>query len=71
MCQKILDEWSNDILADEALYKQAKIYDLNLKNKEKAMELYEKLFLEYNSSIYASYSRKRFRFLRGDNIKVE
>jgi tetratricopeptide (TPR) repeat protein len=71
MYQKITDEWDYDILADDALYLQAKMYDVILEDKEKAMELYEKILLEHNSSIFAAESRKRFRILRGDNITIE
>jgi translation initiation factor IF-1 len=58
-------------LADDALYLQAKMYDVILEDKEKAMELYEKILLEHNSSIFAAEARKRFRILRGDNITIE
>ena len=71
MYQKITDEWGYDILADDALYRQAKMYDVILEDKEKAMELYEKILLEHNSSIFAAEARKRFRILRGDHITIE
>ena len=41
--------------------------DNKLNDSEKAMTTYEKLLLEYNSSIYITEARKRFRILRGDN----
>ena len=69
--EKIESDWSYDILADDALYKRAKIYDYILKDSESAMNLYEKILLEHNSSIYVAESRKRFRDLRGDNLKGE
>ena len=69
--EKIEADWSYDILADDALYKRAKIYDTILKDSEKAMKLYEQILLEHNSSIYVAESRKRFRDLRGDNLKDE
>jgi hypothetical protein len=47
------------------------MYDVILEDKEKAMELYEKILLEHNSSIFAAEARKRFRILRGDNITIE
>lgn len=69
--EKIEDEWGYDILADDALYNRARIYDDVLNNSELAMKLYEKILLEHNSSIYVVESRKRFRNLRGDNLKEE
>jgi tetratricopeptide (TPR) repeat protein len=71
MYNKIATDWSNDILADDALYKMAKLYDNTLSNPEKAMELYEKILLEHNSSIFVAEARKRFRILRGDNLNEE
>jgi tetratricopeptide (TPR) repeat protein len=71
MYNKIATDWSYDILADDALYKMAKLYDNTLSNPEKAMELYEKILLEHNSSIFVAEARKRFRILRGDNLNEE
>ena len=67
--EKIERDWSYDILADDALYKRAKIYDYFLNDPKSAIKLYEKILLEHNSSIYVAESRKRFRDLRGDNLK--
>ena len=67
--KEVTQEYNYDILADDALYKRAKIYDDVLKNSELAMKLYEQILLEHNSSIYVAESRKRFRDLRGDNLQ--
>ena len=64
-------EWGYDILADNALFKSAKIYDDILHDYESAMKLYERILLDHASSIYVSESRKRFRELRGDNLKED
>ena len=69
--KKIETDWNYDILADDAIYKQAKIYDEILKNSKLAMKYYEQILLDHNSSIYVVESRKRFRKLRGDNLKDE
>ena len=66
--EQIEENWSYDILADDALYKRADIYENKLNDFQSAMKLYEKILLEYNSSIYVAEARKRFRFLRGDNL---
>ena len=71
MYNKIATDWNYDILADDALYKMAKLYDNTLSNPEKAMELYEKILLEHNSSIFVAEARMRFRILRGDNLNEE
>jgi TolA-binding protein len=66
--QLIVDNHKEEIRADNALYELAQLYENQLNDKEKAMELYERLFVEFNSSILAVNARKRFRALRGDNI---
>jgi tetratricopeptide (TPR) repeat protein len=68
MYERIILEFSYDILVDDALYNKAKIYDEVLQKKEEAMELYEKILIEYQGSVYTIESRKRFRELRGDNL---
>lgn len=66
--QLIVDNHQEEIRADNALYELAQLYENQLNDKEKAMELYERLFVDFNSSILAVNARKRFRELRGDNI---
>lgn len=66
--QLIVDNHQEEIRADNALYELAQLYENQLNDKDKAMELYERLFVEFNSSILAVNARKRFRELRGDNI---
>jgi TolA-binding protein len=57
-----------DILSDDALFLLAKIYEENLKDPEKAKELYNNLLLKYPGSIFTVDARKRFRKLRGDVV---
>jgi tetratricopeptide (TPR) repeat protein len=64
--QKILDEFGEDILADDAYFLQGDIYEHQLKNKEKAMEIYREFLNKYPGSVYAAEARKRYRALRGD-----
>jgi TolA-binding protein len=65
---KIVRDYSSDILADNALFKRAELQANVLNNKGKAMELYEQLLKDYPGSLFATEARKRFRQLRGDNI---
>ncbi|MBD1397479.1 tetratricopeptide repeat protein [Pontibacter sp. JH31] len=55
-----------DILSDDALYKLAYIYEENLKDIQKAQELYNEFLVKHKGSIYVAEARKRFRKLRGD-----
>ena len=57
----------NDILFDDALYKQAYIFDFTIKDYEKAKEKYQELLLKCPASIFVSESRKRYRSLRNTN----
>ena len=68
MLETIIKDFSFEILIDDALFQAAKIYDYNIKNKEKANKYYQKIILDHEGSIYASQARERFRFLRGDNL---
>jgi TolA-binding protein len=66
LLQKILDEFGEDILADDAYFLQADIYQHQLKNNEKAQEMYREFLNKYPGSVYVAEARKRFRELRGD-----
>lgn len=63
---QVSTNYSFDILADDALFKQAEIQLYILKDKEKAMELYKQIILSHPDSYYSTEARKQFRELRGD-----
>jgi tetratricopeptide (TPR) repeat protein len=69
LLQKILVEYPDDILADDAFFLEGEIYDRQLGNKDKAMELYREFLNRFPGSVYAAEARKRFRTLRGDFIE--
>lgn len=58
--------FSEDILADNALFKLGEIYEKRLLDKEKAMKYYEQLLSDFPGSLFVVEARKRFRNLRGD-----
>jgi hypothetical protein len=66
LLQKIVQEYGEDILADDAFFLQAEIYERQLVQKDKAMELYREFLNKYPGSVYAAEARKRYRLLRGD-----
>jgi tetratricopeptide (TPR) repeat protein len=66
--QKVVDNFSTDITADDALFKLAEMYEVNYQDTAKAMELYEKVLTQYPGSLYVVEARKRFRQMRGDNL---
>ncbi len=63
---ELLKYHAQDILADDALFQLGSIYENNLLNNEKAMEMYKKILFEYKGSLYTAEARKRLRLLRGD-----
>jgi TolA-binding protein len=67
--QQIVEQYKEDIRADNALYAWARLCEFRLKDTEKAKNLYEKLFIDYSGSVFAVDARKRFRLLRGDKTQ--
>lgn len=63
---KILSEYPDEILADDAAFQEAEIYEKWKKNSKTAMELYLKFLSRFPGSNYAAEARQRYRQLRGD-----
>ena len=61
LLQFIVDHYGSDILADDALFMLAELNEQQLNNHEKARQCYEKLILDYPSSLYVDRARKRYR----------
>jgi len=70
LLQKIQTEFPEDVLADDAFFMEGEINELQLKNKDKAMEIYRAFLDKYPGSVYAAEARKRYRQLRGDFAEV-
>ncbi len=64
--QQVVDKFGEDILGDDALFLIGTIYEDQLKNKDKAKEIYQEFLVKYPGSNKAAEARKRFRTLRGD-----
>lgn len=62
--EAIVKLYGNDLLADNALYNLARIYDFKLKDKQKAKETYERIIFDYNSSLFSVEARKRQKALK-------
>ena len=67
--EDIIENYPEEIRCDNAIFELAQLYELRLDQKDKAKELYEKLFIDYSNSTFAIEARKRFRILRGDDIQ--
>jgi len=66
LLKKVVETYSSDILADDATFQLAELYEYYLKDIPKAMEYYEKLMKEYPGSLFVVNARKQYRTLRGD-----
>ena len=71
MLEIIIDQFSYEILIDDALFDLATFYDEKLNNKEQAAKYYQELILNFQGSIFVAEARERFRILRGDNLITE
>jgi tetratricopeptide (TPR) repeat protein len=65
---KIETDYYYDILYDDALFKQAILYENIIFDNESALKKYEEILLKAPSSIFISYSRMKYRELRQDNF---
>ncbi len=68
LLKQIISNYPYDILADKALFQLAGLYETHFKNKNKAMEFYQKLITDYPASLFTVEARKKYRLLRGDII---
>ena len=65
----LIKDYSYDILADDAIYHLALMYDYQLNDQAKAIEQYKKIMFDHQSSVYVVSARKRYREL-DDGEKV-
>ncbi|MEL6667371.1 MAG: tetratricopeptide repeat protein [Bacteroidota bacterium] len=67
--QTIINDHSDGIRVDNSLFALAGLYENYLDDQQRAMELYETLFIDYSNSILAVEGRQSFRRLRGDEVQ--
>jgi len=58
-----------DIITDEAIMNRAMIHETWLADTRGAMDLYQELLNNHQGSLFTPEARKRYRVLRGDNLK--
>ena len=68
LLKKIEENHGTELLADDAVYQLAELYEYYLKDIPRAMEYYQKIIRDFSSSLYVVEARKHYRALRGDNI---
>jgi tetratricopeptide (TPR) repeat protein len=65
---KLIEFYNDDILADDAHFRLAKLYQNKLQQPDKAKELYEQIIFNFADSILFLDARKKYRLLRGDEL---
>jgi hypothetical protein len=66
---KLIEFYNDDILADDAHYRLARLYEKKLEKMDKAKEYYELIIFNFADSIYFVEAQKKYRMLRGDSIE--
>ena len=66
---EIVTAYGDDLLADNALYTLAGIYEKNLHDTDKAAEFYKKILFEHTDSLFVIEARKKFRELTKETQK--
>jgi tetratricopeptide (TPR) repeat protein len=66
--RKIINDMPESVLRDRAQMRIGEVYELRVKNKQKAIEAYEEVLANYPASLFVEDARKRIRQLRGDTI---
>ena len=62
---KIIAIYKDEILADDAYFYLANLYENQLLDLQKAKEYYEQIIFDFADSIYFTQARKKYRILRG------
>lgn len=63
LLNEILIKYPTDLMADDALFLLAKLQEEHFLNKEKAKQYYERIILEYPSSLFVAPARERYNSL--------
>ncbi len=66
----IIEYYPEDILADNAIFKLAELFEFHFYDRELAADLYKQIMFDYESSIFVVEARKRFLEIRGSDPKT-
>lgn len=69
LLKKIEENHGSELLADDAVYQLAELYEYYIKDISKAMEYYQKIMRDFSGSLYVVEARKHYRALRGDAVE--
>ena len=68
LLKRIVENYGDQLLADDAVFQLAELYEYYLKDITQAMEYYQKILKDHSDSLYVVQARTRYRALRGDNV---
>lgn len=68
--EEVYQKHGDDVLGDDAVFKTAEVYQVGLKQADKAKEFYEKLVIDYPGSTYVQTARNRLLELDPDKKQV-
>jgi tetratricopeptide (TPR) repeat protein len=71
LLETIVKDHSWEMLADDALFQLAGIYQNKLNRKEEAMQLYKKMLTDYPGSVYVVDSREEYRKMQSEKDQPE
>jgi len=71
LLNSIVKDHSWEMLADDALYQLATIYENKLNRKQEAMELFKKMLTDYPGSVYVVDARAEYRKMEDSENKTE
>jgi hypothetical protein len=71
MLERLLKFYSDDILADDALFQLGDIYENHLLDPDTAKDFYRRILFDYKGSLYTAEARKRFQKLRGEGSLLD
>ncbi len=69
MYEQIIEKYPEELRADNSIFELAELYENAFGDVNSAKALYEKLFLDYDSSTLAVEARKKYRQLSGENVQ--
>lgn len=61
--KKVVENHADDIRGDNAMFELAELYENQLQQAEKALQLYERIFMDFPNSTFAIEARERYRTL--------
>lgn len=65
--KEIYEQFGKDVLADDAVFKIAGIYEKHLRQYDQAKHFYEQLIIDYPGSTYVQEARKRLQEINGQS----